>query len=269
MPITLFCIDSTATGRFDKDALPDETLMELLVAGVDNIERLQRDGSFQTLEHWPGLRFDAGGCMTEIDFQSRLFLRDLEEEFRIGPGGFIDLQWIPATVVKFNVKGLDLHGSVHTATLPKFLTTLDISTNKFHGYFCQRGLPRSMTRVIISGDAFEGPVHAADMPRSMHAFWAAFNDFSGSLDVQALPRGLAELSLQGNLLSGEIDLSDIPRWMTMFDIRQNDFGQDKIVVHTSIFTQGRLYLDKRIFPAIYDTDGNDCAAKVIDYFTSR
>ena len=268
MFITLFCIDNTSIGRVDKNALPDQARLELLVGDIENIEELKdSEGAFLPIEKWSGLGFDADGHIDTIKFEKTVnfWVGASGESYTIGPEGSVDFQWVPESVTSLQFGGLGLQGTLDTAALPRCMISLEIDGNNFRGKFCQSGLPRSMRNVGISYNAFQGPIDAAEMPRSMEVFWASANAFSGSINFRALPRFLKEFSVERNALSGEIDLSRIPGGLRYFDIRRNDFGQSKVIIFATVFLRGNVCLDTRKFGSIYDTDGYECSGQIEDY----
>ena len=131
----LLSADIPAAGRFDKDCIPQQTAMEILCANFDNLEQVQDpNGEFLAIPDWRGLEFDAEANIIEINFDSKitcnLFPSSDEEEEEadpsppVGPGGSIDLQWIPSTVLSFSLCDVEVSGSVDTSSLPRKLEKL-------------------------------------------------------------------------------------------------------------------------------------------------
>ena len=147
----LLSADIPAAGRFDKDSIPQQTAMEILCANFDNLEQVHDpNGEFLPIQHWRGLKFDADANIIEINFDSKITCNlfpssDEEEEADpsppVGPGGSIDLQWIPSTVLSFSLCDVEASGSVDTSSLPRKLEKLDISFNEFRGECRMAGLP--------------------------------------------------------------------------------------------------------------------------------
>ncbi|KNH04683.1 hypothetical protein XU18_4121 [Perkinsela sp. CCAP 1560/4] len=85
-------------GRVDKESLPQQALMEMVIDGVKNKEAICGDvDEPKDIKEWKGVGIE-GGKVVEIEW----------EEFRLR--GSLDLQWLPSSVRKFLVRWNNLTG---------------------------------------------------------------------------------------------------------------------------------------------------------------
>ena len=200
--LCLITADIPSAGRFNRDCMSQQMAMETLVADVQSLARIQDlQGAFLRVEHWSGLTFDSSCNITFIDFPNFGFhdsdAENWTEEPPIGPGGSMDLQWIPQTVVSFNVSEQNLIGSVETAN-SRGPQIFDISQNIFFGEFRMDGLPRGLVHLTIQYNRLLGSIVVVDMQRGLHKFLTASNEFSGSINLEDLPPGLSMFCVNGN-----------------------------------------------------------------------
>ena len=257
--------DTQGMGRVNFDSMPDQTLMEILVADIENNTAFHDGDGFLDIQSWEGLSFGDDGNLKKIDFAADvgmgLFADDSDEEdednFIIGPKGSIDLKWIPRSVKRFDIFWLKLSGTVETSELPENLEFFDIASNDFTGTFSIPSLPRKLTNVRISSNQLSGTLDIDKMPRTMEKFSAEQNQFHGKLNLSCLPKEIVTLRLGANNFSGEIDLRSIPSKMRFFSAHRTAIRQDKLVI--KVPNEGVQYFrfSTRNFSEIVDTEGND------------
>ena len=263
--LCLVTADIPGAGRFNRDCMSQQMAMETLVADVQSLARIQdSQGVFLRVEHWAGLTFDSSGNITFIDFTNYGFHdsdgEECTEDPPIGPGGSMDLQWIPHTAVSFNVSEQNFIGLVETAKLSRGLQNFDISQNEFFGEFRMDGLPSGLVHLIIQYNRLSGSIVVADIPRGLRKFLAARNEFSGSINLEDLPPGLSMFSVNGNKLHGEISLRHIPEKLKHIDLKGNDFGQEVLVANVAA-SQAYMRIQMQKFGKIVDDAGTDMAHK--------
>ena len=100
--------DVEGIGRFAKDLMDEQAMMELLVASIQDTHHLQdKDGEFLDICEWDGVKIDSDGSVIEVDFDvlrgSIMMGGDIEELFFVGPGGSIDLRWLPWKVRELGI----------------------------------------------------------------------------------------------------------------------------------------------------------------------
>ena len=198
----LLSIDKPGMSRVDANSLPQQTKMELLIAGITDTSKF-REGSdaFLDLDQWIGLQLSEGGEVTRICFACMFsaFFRE---------GGTIHLQWLPHTVTHFTIAKNMLEGTCDTVALPRGIIAFRVSTNKLHGTFDLTSLPDSMQDLMIAENAFSGTLDIRSLPPAMMRFVAHSNSFAGELDLSALPEGLRKLTLDKHRF--EADYSLVP-----------------------------------------------------------
>ena len=245
--------------------------MEMLCAGSANARRIQdANGLFRDVKEWEGISFDSDGNIAKIDFAPSLDYDQWDDDeaeqtpFRaLGQGGSMDLQWIPRSVVHFDIKSLNVEGTIDTSSLPRNLKQFMISYNKFFGEFKMAGLPVSLEILDIETNNFSGPLIIADLPRGLRGCEAGCNAFSGSIQLADLPRKLTAFSVRRNQLCGDLCIRNIPHSIVKIDLRGNDFGQKVLVVSLASRSMGpSMYLEKEKFGKIVDESGNDMSRRL-------
>ena len=270
MPKLLLLADLPGAGRFNIDCMSQQMAMETLCADVENIHKVQdANGDFMPIESWSGLKFDSDGNISEIDFDSNYganLFRDedepeVDENPPIGPGGSMELQWIPQSVRKFFMQEVRISGTVDTHKLPRRLEEFDISKNKFTGEFRTEGLPDTLRVLNIQMNNLSGSLSIAAIPRCMHRFYASYNNFSGEVNLNDLPPEIAVFHVQHNALCGSISMQRIPVSIKHMDIRHNNFEQDVLVVRATAETDYPFGIDRDKFAKIVDDEGHDVKDK--------
>ena len=248
-PIALCCVDG----------MSDQTMLELLVGNITNISSLQdAHGAFLDILEWPGVTLASEGVV-DIDFQPQLDelyfdTNDDAIEFRIGPGGRIDLQWIPPSTTAFYVTSLAITGIVDTAVLPLNLEIFDIGDNHFTGEFAIHTLPRKLRRIYIYTNDLEGSLDIPALPRWTQSFRAGHNKFCGEIDLRGLPDSLIHLDISDAQLSGAIDLEKLPSGLVEINLKNNQISQQTLLVEREI---SRLCIDREKFDEVIDRNGKD------------
>ena len=231
----VICADAAATGRVDNGSMPQQALMELLVTDIHHTITLQ-DGTLQFIDacEWFGVQCSENGDVTHVNFSPALTDDDEPDEddllFSIGPGGSVDVKWMPSSVEYFGIPLLQLEGTVETASLPQGLQIFNIAHNLFQGEFHLESLPRSSKRILIHSNQFQGSLNIAGLPSTVIQFIGRCNHFSGSIDLRTLPGCMEYLDLRDAGLSGSLDMAALPQGMTFIDLQKNGFGQERLVI---------------------------------------
>ena len=263
----LFAIaaDLSNLGRVDYDAMPEQTLMELLVQDVKNLQRiLDKAGEFLDVEKWSGVSLSEAGDITDINFTSYYDWEggfdddgevDIVDVYRIGPDGSIDLRWIPRRVRSFNIASLDLRGTVDTLALPRELVRLNIAENQLSGEFAIEHLPPTLEHINIEYNFFTGSLNMASLPPAATVFRAGHSKFEGSIDLSRLPAGMKEVFIMKEKLSGSIDLTRVPSTLKNLTLTLLDISQEKLVIRPDSLESCTIKVDKERFQKIVDTNG--------------
>ena len=284
-------IDS-ALGRLDIDSLSDQTLMELLIEGIEEDWKVRFEDSDQedlrAIEEWDTLGFDADGkverihmsagaggsvafqylpkSVKEVDFSECMLTGSVEvsllpdglELFNVmlaGLSGTFDFAELPSHLVVCDISDNSFHGSADFTNLPAGLTELELRSNNFTGTLSPTALPKGLAVLGLNDNSFHGSLQFSTLPRSMYEFRASDNEFSGTLDWENLPPGLDTLWLQGNKFTGELRLEKNFEKLTVVDVADNLF-EGIAIVHSDL--QWITLLGGNKIVAVLDEGGKVC-----------
>ena len=209
--------EAYSLGRANISNMSDQARMELLVADIQNISALKNNhGDFLDIKEWHGVDLDSSGSVQRIDLQ--------EMDGIIGPGGSIDLQWIPLQTKCFQIVALQLAGSLDSYVLPRSLEDFVVLYNALAGEIEWKGFPTNLQNLNIAGNHFAGSVSFEDVPRGLTVLNVSSNRFVGRLDWKALPRSLQHLSVAVNAFQGTITFEELPESLAYFDASQAQFS---------------------------------------------
>ena len=214
----LMSVDS-ALRRLDYDLLSDQTLMEMLIDGMDIEEKSfyqDESGNFLDTCEWPGV--ECTESESDDDRVVKIILNCMTFSAKQFPFNFI-----PPMVSYFDATNSNVHGTLETSHLPPKLTVLFISFNKLHGPLNLANFPRQMELIEISGNKFCGSLQLADLPHSLKDFSAECNQFSGEISLNDLPPAMETLLLSENLLTGSINIERLPQGMNSINLSKNSF----------------------------------------------
>ncbi|KNH02448.1 leucine-rich repeat protein [Perkinsela sp. CCAP 1560/4] len=249
-------VDPISLARPDKDSMPQQTLMEILVGDFDDKQCFRDEkGDFYAACSWDGVKCTSDDEVYYIDWDLDPGLDLLGRDGPVHQGGLIDLHWIPSNVTKFSIPLLDLSGSIDTCSLPEKLVSLVINDNIFKGKFNIAELPRKLRKANVARNWLCGSLDLSRLPQSLEVFHASDNEFSGTIDLRSLPVSLQKFSLEGNHLSGFLDLRYLPRTIIYCHFGENDFQQDVVVFSSERTNIRYLALDNHKFGSFIDTNG--------------
>mmetsp|Transcript_11450 Transcript_11450/g.17321 ORF Transcript_11450/g.17321 Transcript_11450/m.17321 type:complete len:287 (-) Transcript_11450:53-913(-) len=261
MYILSICIDPVTLYRTDKDSLPRQTLMELLVSNLDD-KAIFRDsnGDFYEISDWNGVALDDSGEVTEINWERDDGYSFFDEEDVVEnsdlpkQGGSIDLKWLPSTVTDVTISDLCVQGTINTYELPRSLVVLDVRKNAFEGSFDIRGLPAEFRSLWGSENRFLGSVLLEALPDHMHSVSLSQNSFSGTLALNSLPETLLHLYLSNNKFCGVLDLSNLSASLTYVRLEENEFYKANVLIVPK--TPMTCVLSEECFVSVQDIEGN-------------
>ena len=246
--------------------MTDQMRMELLFAGVDDVERLQDGhGLFIDFCEWKDVECDENGEVISMNINNYshvlrvmdtlLGTESSASDLGLSPGGSIDMQWLPPNAKSIAIHGLDLTGSLCTAALSESLRTLNISDNKLTGCVPLHEFPANIQIVKISSNDFTGSLDLLCLPKAINAFGAHINKFSGSLNFSALPNSLKYLDLSFNAFSGELKLPPTEGSLLNLNIGGNIFTESNLVVRAHWKNIESLVLPSVFREKLTDADG--------------
>ena len=185
--LLLDAVDSSL-GRVDRESLPQQTLMEMVIEEITNKEKICGDvDEPKDIEEWKGMIVEDGEVIG-IDWSD------------YGLRGSVHLEWLPSAVRKFVVRWNYLTGTLDWA-VPTSMKWLDLGHNLFDGSICLEALPEKMEYLSIPNNELSGSLNLASLPDTLAEFNAGENKFSGSVDLTQLPAALTQLDLSENKLS--------------------------------------------------------------------
>ena len=217
----LFTAPDSALGRLDYQSLTDQTLMEILIDGMQDEGKSKfRDahGGFKDIGEWEGVQC-TDGHVKIIHFGSMKFTNT---DF--------PFSCIPPSVDLFSAMKCAIHGTLDTSALPKNLGFFSVFSNALHGPVDFSSFPRSLGHIHIGSNAFCGSCALRDLPQSLRYFVAYDNQFSGEISLNDLPPELTMLSLYNNNFSGSIRIERLPNSMTRINLSQNEFSGDFVML---------------------------------------
>ena len=256
LPLHLYLLDIPSCGRFDASSISEQTCMELLVGDIKYLSIVQSiPGSFLDIKYWRGVDI-TDDYVIKISFNQRDIFSS-EDDFVVGPGGRIDLRWLPSKLTWLGLSDMRLEGTIETADLPRDLRYVDLSRNRFEGTFCIKGLPENIDHLFIDTNQLSGSLHLEHLPPKAVVLNAQRNRFEGTLDFGHLPECIETLNLSDNKFSGTIDLSNIPSSLDGFFFNRAQISQDTLVISVPTNGLARFFVDKGRFDRIVDTNGRD------------
>ena len=211
-------------GRVDRASLSQQTLMELLIQGIENKKKITKENC-SDIEYWDRLTFDEDGDVTRIDWVV------------FGLRGKIDLQWLPSTVKYFQITFNALKGSVDLSHLPTKLESVFLDNNSFQGTLDLKALPGPLVTLSASRNQFSGSPCLVCLPPKLRVLMLAHNSFSGSLDLTSLAAALTYLNLASNQFEGHVHFGALPDSLSMLNLSENALLEGCVEENVSISTE--------------------------------
>ena len=205
------CIDTSAhLGRFDYDSLPQQALMEMLIEGIENREKLFGSNEEpKDISKWERVTFNEIGEVIKINW-SCYFLQ-----------GSVNLECLPSTIRELDLWKNSLTGTISLRNLPKNLKHMSVSMNKLDGSLNLENLPKSLKELIFHVNKFTGEINLTKLPVEMEYLNVSHNQLTGSIDVTSLRASIKYLYLNNNNFEGETDFSKLPESLQKFRVSNN------------------------------------------------
>lgn len=169
-------IEHCSLGKVDKNCLSQQTLMELFIEGIENKERIRKDGD--DISEWWGVTSNDQGEVVGISW----YFNDLE--------GTPDWKFLPATLTKIELGLNKLEGQVDLTQLPQSLKIFNIRNNQFSGSLDLTQLPPNLKFLDISNNQFTGKVDLGQLPSKINALLFDNNQFTERAGFEKLPNGI-------------------------------------------------------------------------------
>ena len=256
MPICLLLSSAdTAAGRFDPSSVPDQTMMELLIEGLEPISKdqfLDDDDEYLDVCDWEGVTCEDPDVVAEISL-------------RLAIEGSLALDRIPRQCVYCHIIFNGCAGTFNAAEMPRGLKVLSLKGNKFLGELDTASLPPHIYDLDVLGNQLAGSVVLSTLPQGLEFLNICMNRFMGGLDLTRLPETLEHLEANFNLFDGTINLDHLPKGLTILGLGNNALqgtlglsqippGLEKLVLENNHFT-GELVLPRHI--AVCDVSQNE------------
>ena len=141
------CADD-AIGRFDRSMLSQQSLMELFVFGLDNVDRIcgSRDDPREVCT-WKGVTCNDDGEVEAFDWSMT---------WRDGTGT-LEFNFLPRSMKDLRMHANALSGTIELAGLPENMKGLNLSHNALSGTLDLDDLPSSMEHLRLSDNKFTAP----------------------------------------------------------------------------------------------------------------
>ena len=254
----LFTLQADFCGRIDSNHLPQDALLELLVAHFDDPEAFRDgDGAYEDIREWKGLEFDENGDVIVIhwEFDDWEFAHNPAYFEAVRPNGSIVLIYLPNSVKDFSIAHLKLVGTVDTSVLPENLDALDIQNNKFSGKFVTATLPRSIKYLFLQHNKFVGSFHLEGLPQVFQSLDISCNNFEGTLNFAKIPESAVYLFLQHNNFAGSVNFERAPQNLVSLWINGNNFRQSVLRVGGKMVEMRSVRVEPGAFESAVDFEG--------------
>mmetsp|Transcript_24036 Transcript_24036/g.37440 ORF Transcript_24036/g.37440 Transcript_24036/m.37440 type:complete len:224 (-) Transcript_24036:54-725(-) len=185
-------------GKVNKDSFSQQTLMEMVVDGIENKSQIYDDSS-SDISTWNLVMFNESHEVVEISWSE------------MGLKGSVNLEWLPPTTCSVNLWWNCLKGSLHLGSLPETLVDLNASDNAHSGDVSLEALPNVLERLNLSFNGFTGSVDLNHLPTALQYLHLNNNEFCGAVCLINLPSALTEIFLNRNRFSGFTDFSNLPK----------------------------------------------------------
>ena len=248
-------VDPISLGRVDYSSMSDQTLVEMLIDGLDDGTKKDyqdNEGMYLDVCKWSGIKCDDDERVSQIDIDSCHVI------------GSIDLWYIPPKVNVLNVSvwwgSGKLTGSVDLTHLPGRMQKLDLQNNRLTGEIDLTQLPERMASLALNDNRLTGEIDLTQLPEGMVSLALNDNRLTGVIDLTRLPEYFFVLYLSENQLSGSLVIRNLPRWIKTVDLQVNHFDAIAVVDSekhvaiklkgsgvTSIVDESRTEFDSKLF----------------------
>ena len=222
-------------GRVDRSTLPQQTLMELFLFGLNEPEEIcrSRDDPADVCE-WEGVNCNADGEVEEFQWVSKkqdgtgtlsfeflpCSIKSLQM-WRNALSGTIQFADLPGKIEVVYLSVNQLTGSLDLDRLPAAVRELDLSYNKFTGEVSLENLPKCLEFLSLAENQLSDTICLTSLPPDVECVNLGKNNFEGSLDFTRLPESMRAMYLYKNRFSGTIDLGNLPQSMRVLDVEKN------------------------------------------------
>ena len=201
-------------GRVDHESLPQQALMEMLIYGIKNKEKIcGHVDEPRDIEVWGGVTFEDDEVVAIV--WGGLDLK-----------GSLHLEWLPSSVRELSVRWNNLTGALDLACLPASMKKLNLGSNGFTGSISLERLPKNMEEISVFGNHLSGTLKLETLPDTLTLFDANTNKLSGNVYFTQLPAALVDLAINENRLSGSVVLTRLPGSLEWLIMSNNQFSGD-------------------------------------------
>ena len=245
------CVDPSL-GHVDYSSFSDQTLMEMLIEGFDDVtksEYQESDGTY--------LNFCRKSCIT-CDHDESVLEIDIDSE---NASGIIDLCYVPPKVKFLNISTLaksELTGSVHLTHLPEGMQTLILSENQLAGEIDLKRLPDGMNVLDLHRNQLTGEINLTRLPEGLSHLFLSNNQFTGEIDLTQLPEGMQRLHLDNNQLTGSLIILNLPPGIDLIKAYVNHFNAVAVIDSKA---RARISVCRSGVKSVVDENGRKRSAK--------
>ena len=161
--------DEPALGRIDYASFSQQTLMEMVVENIEDVERIcgTRDDPLEIAE-WGGVDCDEKGDVLRIDWSNEALK------------GSINWRWLPSTLVRIEIGFCELSGALDLPRLPAGLRQMLIYDANLTGPIDLSQLPAKLVELSFCINSLSGPIDLTRLPRCLERLILALNEFTAN-----------------------------------------------------------------------------------------
>ena len=275
LALQLAAMETQALGRVEYTNIPQQSLMELMVADLLRPIPFEKpNGHFMPIDSWTGLAFTATGDVKSITWTN------------YGLNGTIYFQWTPPTVQKFaandnrlrctidlsvldrtrmvslNAERNEIHGSIDLEHLPNTLEGLSLAVNQLTGSIVLNQLPDSLSILDLRINRLSGSVDLTRLPKKMTWLNLMSNEFEGTVQLHCLPPKMRNVYLNGNRFEGGLQLLNLPASLRWVDVGENKLSGN-VEIDSSIAYAMKIELGANGKLQVVTGSGQKCIMKNI------
>uniref|UniRef100_A0A7S4JM24 Leucine-rich repeat protein n=1 Tax=Paramoeba aestuarina TaxID=180227 RepID=A0A7S4JM24_9EUKA len=200
-------------GKPCRETLPSQVLMEMVIDGIKNKDRIRGLAEEADFTKWCGVSLRDGTDDIQSTYWNCLQLE-----------GTLRMEWLPPNIDEFSVFQNFLSGEIHTESLPRSLVHLLLQGNEFQGTLDLAQLPPKMTFLSVSQNSLHGSLDLIHLPETLESLFAYSNSFSGTIRLDNLPSKMKRLNLHENSLSGPLSMDSLPESLQKLYLQKNCFS---------------------------------------------
>ena len=242
----LFLSVDTSLGRVDYSLLSDQTLMEILMDGLDGrLKRIYQDNDemYPDVCEWSCIECDEDARVIKINIDLHGIRAPLElcyvppkvkhiritSKYKSSMSGLVDFAQLPKGMQNIYLQNNMLTGEIDLTQMPDGMETLNLGMNILTGEIDLTQMPDGMKDIHLELNRLSGEIDLTQLPDGLKYLYLNNNRFSGEIDLTQLPNTMGWLYLSGNQLTGGVDLTQLPDRMQMLHFERNQLSGPLVI----------------------------------------